>query len=206
MRMNSYILDTNIFFNMEAKLGMGNKTEDIIRALTSAMVKKKQQGDVFYMPPRIVDELLGFFEDPKQQFLTEFLAEVVVKSPELQNIQIGANIFYKLINEIRVRSYRGMDVGEESIKKGAEMFIGKEHMDRVAFEKTIGPTVKNFRERYRNATRVGFLDSLADLDIIMLAKETDGFVISTDEGVLKWGRMFGIKEMPSYIFGDTMQR
>jgi uncharacterized protein len=98
-----------------------------------------------------------------------------------------------------------MDVAEEEIKKAGQMFIGKEHMDKVLFEKSIGPVVKTFRERYRNATRVGFLDSLADLDLIMLAKEYDGAVVSTDEGVLKWGRMFGIREMPAHVFGKIMR-
>jgi RNA ligase partner protein len=202
---NHFILDTNLFFNMEAALGMGEKTEDVIKAMTECIKKHKQLGHTFYMPPRIVDELLSFFEDPKQGFLQQFLAEVVIKSPELQDIQIGANVFYKLVNDIRGRSYRGMDIGEESIKKGAELFIGKEHMERKAFEMTVGPTVKAFRERYRNATRTGFLDSLADLDLIMLAKEVNGIVISADEGVLKWGRIFGVKEMPAHVFGELMR-
>lgn len=202
----AYILDTNLFFNMEAGLGMGRKSEEVIRNMTIAMARKKQEGYVFYMPPRVVEEFMGFFEDQSQEFLKEFLSGVIVKSPALGDIQIGANIFYKLINEIRSRSYRGMDVGEEEIKKGAQLFIGKEHMDRKAFEITVGPIVKNFRERYRTATRVGFLDSLADLDLIMLAKELDGTVVSADEGVLKWGRMFGVKEMPAPVFGRLMLR
>lgn len=185
---------------------MGNKTEEIIKTMTEALQKQKKAGDTFYMPPRIVEEFLSFFEDQKQPFLQQFLAEVIIKSPELQQIQIGANVFYKLVNDIRQRSYRGMDIGEESLKKTAEMFIGKEHMEKKAFEMTIGPAVKNFRERYRNATRVGFLDSLADLDMIMLAKEFDGIVVSTDEGVLKWGRIFGVKEMPAHVFGELMRR
>jgi len=202
---NHFILDTNLFFNMEAALGMGDKTEDVIKAMTEAIKKHKKDGHTFYMPPRIVDELLSFFEDPKQAFLQQFLYEVVIKSPEIQDIQIGASIFYKLINDIRGRSYRGMDIGEEYIKKGAELFVGKEHMERKAVEMTVGPTVKNFRERYRNATRAGFLDSLADLDLIMLAKEVNGIVISADEGVLKWGRIFGVKEMPAHVFGELMR-
>jgi RNA ligase partner protein len=191
---------------MEANLGMGGKSEEIIRTMTAAIEKKKAEGHLFYMPPRIMDEFLGFFEDDKQKFLQEFMAQITIKSPHLQDIQLGANIFYKLVNEIRVRSYRGMDVGEEEIKKGSQLFVGKENMDKISFEKTIGPSIKNFRERYRTATRVGFLDSLADLDIIMLAKETDAAIITTDEGVLKWGRMFGVKEMPAHVFGQLMLR
>ncbi|MCX7997007.1 MAG: RNA ligase partner protein [Patescibacteria group bacterium] len=203
---HAYILDTNLFFNMEAGLGMGRKSEEVIRTMTDAIRKQKPKGITFYMPPRIVEEFLSFFEDTKQPFLQEFLAEVIIKSPSLHEITLGANIFYKLINEIRNRSYRGMDIGEEEIKKGAQLFVGKEHMDRKGFEMTVGPVIKTFRERYRTATRVGFLDSVADLDLIMLAKETGGTVVSADEGVLKWGRIFGVTEMPAAVFGQLMLR
>jgi len=202
----SFILDTNLFFNMDASLGMGSTSEEIIRKMTQLMRERKKEGQTFYMPPRILEEFTGFFDDEKQLFLQELIAELTVKAPDVNNIQIGAGLFYKLVNEIRNRSYRGMDIGEEEIKKGAQMFVGKEHMDKITFEKSIGPTVKGFRERYRNATRVGFLDSLADLDLIMLAKETDGIVVSSDEGVLKWGRMFGVKEMPPHVFGQHMRK
>ncbi len=202
----SFILDTNLFFNMDASLGMGSTSEEIIRTMTRLIRERKKDGSHFYMPPRILEEFLGFFDNQKQPFLQEYIAEITVKAPDANNIQINAGLFYKLVNEIRNRSYRGMDIGEEEIKKGAQLFIGKEHMDKVAFEKTIGPSIKGFRERYRNATRVGFIDSLADLDLIMLAKETDGVVVSTDEGVLKWGRMFGVKEMPSHVFGQHIRK
>lgn len=201
----SFILDTNLFFNMDAALGVGSTSEEIIRTITQLIRERKKEGNTFYMPPRILEEFTGFFNNPQQPFLQEFIAELTVKAPDANNIHIGAGLFYKLVNEIRNRSYRGMDIGEEEIKKGAQMFIGKEHMDKVSFEKTIGPSIKGFRDRYRNATRVGFLDSLADLDLIMLAKETDGVVVTTDEGVLKWGRMFGVKEMPSHVFGQHLR-
>jgi RNA ligase partner protein len=205
MNGNRYILDTNLFFNMEAGLGMGEKSEDVIRTMTETILRRKATGDTFLMPPRVVEEFRGFFEDPEQPFLRAFLAEIEVKSPYLDTMTIGANVFYKLVNDIRQRSYRGMDVGEEEIKRGAQLFAGKEVPDRKSFEMGIGPVVKTFRERYRNATRTGFLDSLADLDIITLAREVEGIVVSADEGVLKWGRIFGVREMPASVFGQMMR-
>ena len=66
----------------------------------------------------------------------------------------------------------------------------------------IGKFIKSFRERYRQATRFGFLDSTTDLDLIVLTKELDGFLVSTDEGVVSWGRVFGVKEIsPSALKG-----
>ena len=69
---------------------------------------------------------------------------------------------------------------------------------------TVGPSIKNFRERYRNATRFGFIDSLADLDIIMLAMELDGTIVSSDEGLILWARSFGVKEILPKTFGSFM--
>jgi predicted DNA-binding protein (UPF0278 family) len=82
---------------------------------------------------------------------------------------------------------------------------GKAGLSKKEFEMTIGEVVKKYRERYRQATRTGFLDSLADLDSILLAKELNGILVSTDEGVLDWGRVFGVKEMPASVFGAKMR-
>jgi predicted DNA-binding protein (UPF0278 family) len=49
------------------------------------------------------------------------------------------------------------------------------------------------------------LDSLGDLDIIMLAKELDGTVVSTDEGVMTWARKFGVKEISPSSFGQMIR-
>ena len=53
--MEKYILDTNLFFNMEANLGLGKKTEEIIVNLTEIISKlKKEKKAEFFMPPSIV--------------------------------------------------------------------------------------------------------------------------------------------------------
>lgn len=83
--------------------------------------------------------------------------------------------------------------------------MGKENMDKKTFEMAMRQPIKKFRERYRNATRTGFLDSLADLDLIMLAKETGGVIVSADEGVIKWARIFGVREMSVPVFGQLME-
>lgn len=203
--MERYILDTNLFFNMEEGLNMGDKTEDVVINMTKAAksLKKTQQG-AFYMPPRIVEEFLGFFENRQQPFLLDFLANTTVQSPDASKLSVSGNVFYQLIEDIRGRSYRGLRIGEEEIQKAAVLMQGKAGLSKKDFEMTIGDVVKKYRERYRQATRAGFLDSLADLEIIMLAKELDAAVVSTDEGVLYWGRVFGVKEIPASVFGAKM--
>jgi len=195
MIMEKYILDANLFFNMGAGLGLGNKTDEVMKNLTS--YAKKLKGTVeFYMPPRVIDEFLSFFEDKNQLIIKNLLASLIIKSPDVGKANVPTQIFYQLVDDIRQRSGRGLNIGEEEIIKAGQLMLTKKELNKKQFQIEIGSVVKGFRDRYRHATRFGFLDSLADLDLIILAKEIDGFLISSDEGVVYWGRVFGIKEMP----------
>ena len=195
--MERYVLDANLFFNMEAGLGLGEKTESVVKNLTSIAKKlKTNKKSEFFMPPRVVDEFLSFFPNKEQLFLKDLLSAVSVKSPDIGKITFSAQVFYELVGDIRQRSYQGLRVGEEEIEKAGKTMLGKGSLSPKDFQIQVGSVVKKFRERYRQATRFGFLDSLADLNLIGLAKERDAFLVSTDEGVLRWGRVFGVKESP----------
>lgn len=204
--MDKYVLDTNLFFNMEPGLGIGKKTEEVIVKATKAIKALKKEGkSEFFMPPRVVDELMGFFDDKDQPFLKDFLSTITVKSPHVSSVEFPAAVFYNLISDIRERSYRGLTIAEEELKKAGKGLLNASSTgSKKDFEQTIGAFVKPLRDRYRNATRTGFLDSVADLDLIVLAKEQDAYLVSTDEGVVKWGRVFGIREMESTVFGKKL--
>jgi len=204
--MESFILDTNLFFNIGAGLEMGKNTEEIVVKLTETIKKLKKNSKAnFYMPPRVVDEFLSFFEDKEQGFIKNFLSVVDIKSPNSSGADFSSKIFYQLIEDIRNRSYRGLNIAEEEIIKAGEMTSGKKYESKKDFQIEIGKFIKNFRNRYRNATRTGFLDSVADLDLIVLSKEVNGFLVTSDEGVLSWGRSFGIKEMPASVFQKRLE-
>lgn len=203
--MRTFVLDTNLFFNMEAGLGLGDKTEDVVRTMTERIkvLKSKKEAE-FLIAPRVVDEFLSFFDDKEQPFIKDFFATVTIKSPHIHDIQVPAAVFYEMVQDIRNRSYRGIGIAEEEMRKAAQQMSGKSDLSRKDFEIALGPVIKNFRDRYRQATRFGFLDSVADLDLIMLAKESDGYLVSADEGVIKWGRLFGVREMPLNAFGKLL--
>jgi RNA ligase partner protein len=204
--MENFILDTNLFFNIGAGLEMGKTTQEIVVKLTEIIKKlKKNSKAVFYMPPKIVDEFLSFFEDKNQEFIKDFLSNINIKSPNPSETDFSSKIFYQLVEDIRNRSYRGLNIAEEEIIKAGEMTSNKKFESKKDFQIAIGKFIKNFRDRYRNATRTGFLDSVADLDLIVLSKEVDGFLVTSDEGVLSWGRIFGIKEMPASIFRKRLE-
>ncbi len=196
--METYILDTNLFFNMEANFELGKKTEEVVINITKrALALKKTNRARFIMPPRAVDEFLSFFDDKGQAFIKDFLSAITVQSPDVNKIDFPAAVFYQLVDDIRKRSYRGLDIGEEEIKNAGKLMLGLGKLEKKDFEIKIGAAIKGFRDRYRNATRNKFLDSVADLDLIVLAKEQNGHLITSDEGVIYWGRLFGVKEMPA---------
>ena len=191
---------------MSAGLNMGKTTEVVVIKITKTIkqLKKDKKAD-FYMPPKIVDEFLSFFEDKNQEFIKDFLSSVNIKSPNPATINFSAQVFYRMVEDIRNRSYKGLNIAEEEIVKTAETMSGKKTESKKDFQMVTGKFIKSFRDRYRNATRTGFLDSVADLDLIVLSKEVDGFLVTSDEGVLNWGRTFGIKEMPVSIFQKRLE-
>lgn len=203
--MEKYVIDTNFFFNLEIKSGFGDNPKEIIINLTGVIkqlsANKKAE---FFMPQTILEEFLGFFKE-KQKYVDEFLSVITIKSPHTAKLEFEARVFYKLVEDIRARSYRGLQIAEEEVVKAGEKMLGQEKMAKQDFQKGIGEIVKKLRERYRQATRFGFLDSVADLDLITLTKELDGFLVSSDEGVLKWGRIFGVKEVPAQLFRSRLQ-
>jgi len=190
---------------MQSGLGFGSTTEEVMKTMTQiAQTAKKVHSVQLYMPPRIVDEFLSFFENKEQTVIKELLAEIMMQSPQIDSVRFPAAVFYTLVDDIRGRSYRGLRVGEEEIEQAAQIATKLGTVSKIEFQKQTGKAIRGFRERYRIATRVGFLDSVADLDIITLAKELEGTVVSTDEGVLKWSRLFGAKEMIPSVFGQKM--
>ena len=187
-------------------MGIGNDTETIIKNMTKALEQAKSEKKLqIAMPPRIVDEIKSFFDNPDQEFLMDFFSLVTVKSPSLGELTISAEIIAQYIEESRTRAYRSQDVAEEEIIKTGEMFMGKEVLPHKEFQMAVGKGIKSFRNRYRNALRTGFIDSLADFDLIMLAKELEGTLVSTDEGVILWGRKLGVKEVEPSVLGKMMQ-
>ncbi len=185
---------------MQAGLGFGQTTEEVIKTMIICGKHAK-----LYMVPRIVEEFLSFFENKEQENIKQLLAVITVKSPQIESFQFPASIFYTLVEDIRNRSYRGLRVGEEEIEQAAQSMMNAGALPKMEFQKKVGIQIKGFRDRYRQATRVGFLDSVGDLDIIVLAKELNGTVVSTDEGLLKWSRLFGVKEADPSVFAERMR-
>jgi len=203
--MDTYILDTNLLFNMEAKMGLGDNTKRIMTNLAKVTSGKGKSEISIVLPPTIVQEIVSFFDSPDDEVLTSFLGSITVKSPETRSILVSGSIFSELTEDYRNRSFRAMKVAEEEMTRVAEVFMGKAVLPKKEFQITLGKVISKFRDRYRNVTRTGTLDSVADLDVIILAKELCGTLVSSDEGLSRWARQFAVVEMDPRVFGKKMK-
>lgn len=204
--MEKFVLDTNLFFNMEPGLGLGSNTNEVLENIITAIKStKKNKGGEFFMPPSIVKEIKSFFEE-ETPLLKSFFAEITIKSPNITNTTFPASLFYNLVEEIRERSSRGLDVSEDELYKAVSSLAPVELTNKKDIQIKTGEFTKSLRDRYRQATRTKFLDSVADLDIIVLAKEEGAYLVSSDEGVVMWGRKFGVKEMDPTVFGKKLTK
>jgi len=204
--MEKYVLDTNLFFNMEPGLGLGGKTNEVLEATTKGFLRlKKDKKALFLMPPSVVKEIKSFFEE-ESDILKNFLAEITIKSPNISQTTFPASLFYTLVEEIRDRVSRGLVVAEDELYKAVSSLAPVELKNKQEIQIKAGVFTKSLRDRYRQLTRARFLDSVADLDLIVLAKEEEAYLVSTDEGVVFWGRRFGVKEMDPEVFGKKISR
>lgn len=197
--MNAYVLDTNFFFNLQIESGFGTNPKAIMEEITRyAEALYQSQKGVLYMPPRIVEEMETFVS-PHEPYFIRFLAMIQVKSPDIEAVTFPGQAYYDLVEEIRQRSYRGLQIGEEEMALAVKDLREMGELSHIEYQKAIGKHVATLRDRYRNATRVKFLDSVADLDLIILAKELNATVVTADEGVLIWARKFGVQEIAPHV-------
>lgn len=204
--MDKYIIDTNFFFNLEVKTGFGGNAHDIVVKFTEIAKKlKAEQKAEFFMPASIASETSEFVSTTAtQEDIKTLLSVITIQSPDVSKVVFPASVFYTMVDEIRSRSYRGLTIAQEQVEAGMQLVSGKTFENKIEYQKGIGEVIGKLRERYRQATRVNFLDSVADLDLIVLAKELDGHLVSADEGVLRWGRMFGVKEVPAQMLLERL--
>lgn len=173
-----FVLDTSVFTNPDIYAQFG---ADSPGAILGFLELVRQTSVECFMPRSVYDELRLMKNLGKLP--PTFEASVRIRSPRKFNLQIPAQIVYELIEEVRKRIDRGQHIAEEYAK-----------MVRETGEiQDAGRVINRLRERYREALRQGIIDSREDMDVLLLAYELDGVLVSADEGLRKWADKVGVK-------------
>ncbi len=176
--MENFVLDTSVFTNPDIYSTFGER--DQLGAVENFIHLAIHSGADFYMPTSAYEEMLKMLD--LGPYAPEFEMAVKIRSPRRHNILIPSEILYELIEEIRYRINKGLRIAEEHTKEAGKVT-----------EENVGKLINRLREKYREALRQGIIDSREDVDVLLLAYELDGVLVTGDEGLRKWADKVGIK-------------
>jgi len=197
------VLDTTSFTEARLRRELGkNSLEETVREvagiLREARLRLKAR---FYMTPSTWSELRRILLGNAVSLDTvhEVSTWITVKAPDKLSIQIPASIFSEYIADIRRRLLRGLRVAESAVRKAARQCGGEK-------DECLGEAIRDLRDKYREATRKGLVDSVEDLDTILLALELKGIVVTSDQGIKRLGEQLGIIVIDPVDFIIMMKR
>ncbi|MGQ3685608.1 MAG: RNA ligase partner protein [Candidatus Loosdrechtia sp.] len=182
------IIDTSIFTNPDVYQTFGVNPTEALR--TFLKIIGELDGPAFYMPPTIYQELLNFVAI--EDIPIDWQIRIIQKPPKRYELTVPAFLLYELIEDVRLRIDKGLRVAEEAVR---EMSLATEP-----------DTIANLRKKYRAALREGIIDSKEDVDLILLAKEMDGIVMTADLGIVKWADKLGIRYIDPRKLRDILNK
>ncbi|EFI34651.1 Protein of unknown function UPF0278 [Desulfonatronospira thiodismutans ASO3-1] len=164
------VLDTSILTNPESRQYFG---EDLPSAIKKICFLVQECGFELYIPSSVFKELSNFV--PAKE-LTGLRILAVVRNPDLYNLQVPAAIFHAFIHKLRQRVNKGLQVAEKAIERD-----------------NLPENIRWVRQHYREALRSGILDSTEDLEVVLMAREVQGLVLTEDQGICSMASDLGLE-------------
>jgi RNA ligase partner protein len=126
------------------------------------------------------------------------LTVVQQRPPKKHELRVPGIFLYTLVDEIRDRTDRGLRLAERHVREAFQAPVPS--APAAPPNKPIRPdadAISRLRETYRRIMREGMLDSRADVDLLLLAYETSGTLVSADQGALQWANELGVSILPA---------
>ncbi|HUU77214.1 MAG TPA: RNA ligase partner protein [candidate division Zixibacteria bacterium] len=199
-----FVLDTTAFSDAKLvnRLG-GNITEAVNHLSELISIGRLRLNISCYMPPSTFNELKTFLLENKCSVrdIDQVEAWVVRKSPDRYSVLLSSQVIYEYVSDVRDRLDQGMTIVRRAIKetiKASERNLlesnGQNSKDiEIALSRT-------YEDKYRQKMRRGVLDSLPDIDTLILAKELEAGVVSADKGIKAWTERIGIRFVEAEFF------
>ena len=179
LKEESFVIDTSIFTNTDVGIAFGRSPTAALKGFLKLISKLERP--CFYMPPSIYRELMNFVDATK--IPKDLQVKIFQKPPKKYEMNVPAFLLYELIEDVRHRIDKGLRVAEQAV--------------REVVTDTEPETIANLRKKYRSALREGIIDSKEDVDLILLAKELDGILVTADTGIMTWADKLGIRFIES---------
>lgn len=173
------VLDTSIFVNPDSRNFFGNTPKEAFSNFLDSLAEKKHIN--CYIPPSVYEELMKFVGKLPSGKNTTLINK---KPPSSYQTPVPAMLVYEFIEEMRLRVNKGLRISEKYLRKDIK--------PKVSDNNNEDELMKSLRQEYRVALREGILDSKEDFDLILLAKEINAYLATSDKGLIKWAQKLGI--------------
>lgn len=198
-----FVLDTTAITDTGMRVQEGFETLcDSAMAVLDLIAQARLKLDIScYIPyPTVYGELVSFLRryNCEDEVFVKLDTWLVKKTPNRYEVAIPAAIFYEYVLTMRQKINRGRKVAEEFIWESSA--VASKIEDKEELQREVGHLVSKFRDKYRATLRQGILDSTPDLDVLLLAKELDAGVVSSDAGIRKWSERMGLRYVEASKF------
>ncbi len=210
-----FVIDTSGITDPRLREALNaSNLDEVVDKLADLMgIARLKLGMSFYMPPSMFEELKRFLlrNNVRTKTINKLTAVLVVKAPDKIRTQIPAIVMSRYVEEIAKRLFKGLRVAEESVRRTARVVAKtdknrKNTSDRVQVEKLVGDIIHDLREKYREATRKGVVDTVVDFDAVMLAVELRAIMVTNDEGIRRLCEDLGIIVVDPLTFLEMLRR
>ncbi len=203
----AYVVDTSAFTDPRLREKLGTSTlGETIEAIAELLAKARARlGLELYIPPTTAQELRRFLlrNDVSRDIVDKVISVLTIRSPNLYGIKLPAIILSNWIKELRTRITKGLRVAEDMIRKSIRR--GYEARAENELDEIMAESIHDLREKYREATRKGIVDTDVDLDVIVLALELGAEVVTNDEGIMKMCRELGVRYIDPISFINRLE-
>ncbi len=171
------VLDTSIFVNPDSRKFFGKSPRQALENFIKIITDKKNIN--CYIPPTVYEELIKFTKElPADKHIL-----ITKKSPASYQDSIPALLLYEFIEETRLRVNKGLRITEKYTRRALREEDSRQKTQEL---------IQSARQEYRIALREGILDSKEDFDLILVAKELEASLATSDKGLVKWAQKLGI--------------
>ncbi len=166
------VIDTSVFVNPDTRQLLAS---DASGALQRFLELARARGIKVYVPVSVSKEMAHFI---RPDVMDRLKAQATVRAPDLFGMMVPAAVLHFFVREIRKRIDKGLRLAEQAVRV-----------------ENSAENVRRLREQYREAVRSGIVDSVEDLDVVLLAKEVGGAVLTADEGIHNMAHALGVESL-----------